>query len=130
MLHIAYSLACDIVDVFKAMFPDSKIAQGMSCGPTKLSYLMTFGIEPYFKQLLFEDLKKAPCFVMLFDESHNTELHQEHMDLTVRYFKNDKVMTRYLFSAFLGHTGGSCLSFTAVKLDSHLAQLFSFPCTI
>ena len=26
------------------------------------------------------------------------------MDFTVRYFKNDQVMTRYLSSAFLGHT--------------------------
>ena len=56
------------------------------------------------KQLLAEDLKKALCFVVLFDESLNTELHQEQMDFTVRYFKNDQVMTRYLSSAFLGHT--------------------------
>ena len=76
----------------------------MSCGPKKLSYLITFGIAPYFKQLMVEDLKKAPCFVVLFDESPKTELHQEQMDFTVRYFKNDQVMTRYLPSAFLGHT--------------------------
>ena len=86
------------------MFPDSSIAQGMSCGPTKLSYLITFGIAPYFKQLLVEDLKKAPCFVVLFDESLNTELHQEQMDFTVRYFKNDQVMTRYFSLALQGHT--------------------------
>ena len=41
---------------------------------------------------------------MLFDESLNTELHQEQVDFTVRYFKNDQVITRYLSSAFLGHT--------------------------
>ena len=41
---------------------------------------------------------------MLFDESLNIELHQEQMDFTVRYFKNNQVMTRYLSSAFLGHT--------------------------
>ena len=104
ILHFSYSSICDIVDVFKAMFPDSKIAQGMSCGPTKLSYLITFGIAPYFKQLLVEDLKKAPCFVVLFDKSLNTELHQEQMDFTVRYFKNDQVIIRYLSSAFLGYT--------------------------
>ena len=52
MSHFSYSSACDIVDVFKAMFPDSNITQGMSCGPTKLSYVITFGIVPYLKQLL------------------------------------------------------------------------------
>ena len=67
MSYFSYSLACDIVDVFKAMIPDSNIAQVMSCGQTKLSYLITFGIVPYFKQLLVENLKKAPCFAVLFD---------------------------------------------------------------
>ena len=81
MSHFSYSSACDVVDVFRAMFPDSNIAQGMSCGPLKLSYLITFGIAPYFEQVLVEDLKKAPCFVLSFDESLNTELHEEQMHI-------------------------------------------------
>ena len=40
--HFSYSSACGFVDVFKAMFSESNLAQGMSCGPTKLSYLITF----------------------------------------------------------------------------------------
>ena len=103
MSHFSHSSACDISDVFKALFPDSNIAQGMTCGPTKQSYLITFGIGPYFKQLLVEDLKKASYFVVLFDESLNTELCCEQIDFTVRYFKNDQVMTRYLSSSILGH---------------------------
>ena len=58
MSHFSYSSACDIVDIFRAMFPDINIVQGMSCGLTKLSYLVTFGIALYLKQLLVEDLKK------------------------------------------------------------------------
>ena len=65
MSHFSYSSACDIVDVFKAMFQDSNIAQGMSCGPTKLSYLITFGIASYFKQLLVEDLKRVHVFSVI-----------------------------------------------------------------
>ena len=103
MSHFSYSTTCDIVDVFKAMFPDSNIAQEMSCGTTKLSYMIIFAIAPYFKQLLVEDLKKAPCIIVLFDESLHTEFHQRQMEFTVRYLKNDQVMTRYLSSAFLGH---------------------------
>ena len=47
MSHFSYNSAHDITDVFKAMFPDSSIAQHMSCSPTKLSYMISFGIAPY-----------------------------------------------------------------------------------
>ena len=57
MSHFSYNSAHDITDVFKAMFPDSIIAQHMSCGPTKLSYLISFGIAPYFMDLLLKVLK-------------------------------------------------------------------------
>ena len=85
-------------------FQDSKIAQQWSCGATKLSYLITFGIAPYFKELLLTELTEASCFVLSFDESFNPELQQEQMDFVVRYFAQDMVKTRYLTSAFLGHT--------------------------
>ena len=48
MSHFSYNSATDITDVFMAMFPDSAFAQKMNCGPTKLSYLICFGIAPYF----------------------------------------------------------------------------------
>ena len=100
MSHFSYNSAHDITDVFKAMFPDSIIAQHMGCGPTKLYYLISFGIAPY----LLNELKDAPCFVISFDESYNEELEKEQMDLIVRYFKDCEVKGRYLSSGFLGHT--------------------------
>ena len=87
MSHFTYNSTHDITDVFKAMSPDSIIAQHMSCGPTKLSYLISFGIAPYFMDLLLKELKDAPCFVISFDESFNEELEKEQMDFIVRYFK-------------------------------------------
>ena len=104
MSHFSYNSAHDITDVFKAMFPDSIIAQHMSCGPTKLSYLISFGIAPYFMDLLLKELKDATCFVISFDESFNEELEKEQMDFIVRYFKDGEVKSRYLSSGFLGHT--------------------------
>ena len=104
MSQFSYNSARDITDIFKAMFPDSSIAQHMSCGPTKLSYLISFGIAPYFRDLLLADLKQTSCFVVSFDESFNHELQKEQMDFTVRYFKNNKVESRCLTSLFLGHT--------------------------
>ena len=104
MSHFSYNSAHDITDVFKAMFPDSITAQHMSCDPTKLSYLISFGIAPYFMDLLLKELKDAPCFVISFDESFNEELEKEQMDFIGRYFKDAEVKRRYLSSGFLGHT--------------------------
>lgn len=104
MSHFSYNSTQDIGDVFRVMFPDSKTAQLWSCGPTKLSYLITFGIAPYVRELLLEDLRDTPGFVLSFDESFNQELQQEQMDFVVRYFHQGKVESRYLTSAFLGHT--------------------------
>ena len=86
------------------MFPHSAIAQKMNCGPTKLSYIICFGIAPYFKQQLLNELKEAQYFVISFDTSLNTELHEEQMDFLVRYFNKDRVTYRYLTSGFLSHT--------------------------
>ena len=104
MSDFSYNSSQDIGDVFRTMFPDSKIAQQWSCGATKLSYLITFGIAPHFKELLLAELTEAPCFVLSFDESFNPELQQEQMDFVVRYFAQGMVKTRYLTSTFLGHT--------------------------
>ena len=80
MSHYYLNSAQDITDVFHAMFPDSNIAKRVSCGATKLSYLITFGIAPFFKQELLMDVSQAPCFVISFDESLNPDLHEEQMD--------------------------------------------------
>ena len=39
MSHYSYNSAENIADLFRAMFPDSRIAERMQCGPTKLSYV-------------------------------------------------------------------------------------------
>ena len=104
MSHFSYTSSKDIADILGALSPDSRIAHNMSCGPTKLSYLICFGIAPFIKQQLLADLKKAPCFVISFDESFNQELPKEQIDVIVRYFSKNKVVSRYLTSSFLGHT--------------------------
>ena len=35
-------------DLFSNMFPDSDIAREFTCGKTKCSYIVKFGITPYF----------------------------------------------------------------------------------
>ena len=82
------------------VFPDS---HNMSYGPTKLSYQICFGIVPFFKWQLLADMKKAPCFVISYDESFSQELQKEQMDFIMRYFSKNRVVSRYLTSSFLRH---------------------------
>ena len=70
----------------------------------KLCYAISFRIAVYFWQILMAKLKEAPCFVISFNDSLNHELQQEQVDLMVRYFKQGKAASRYLTSAFLGHS--------------------------
>ena len=120
MSHFSYNSSTNIADVFRAMFPDSAIAQKMNCGPTKLSYLICFGIAPYFKQQLLKELKEPQCYVISFDESLNTELHEEQMDFLVRYFHKDKVTCRYITSGFLGQTRAEDLK---MKFEEGIIEL-------
>ena len=54
------------------MFPDSNIAKNFACGKTRCSYIVTFGLAPYFKGLLNDTLSSLDCFVAMFDESYKT----------------------------------------------------------
>ena len=100
MFHFSFNSTADITDIFRAMFQGSAIAKKMLGSPNKMSYLICFGIAPYFRQLLLAELKETPCFVISFDESLNHGLQKEQMDFVVRYFKKDKVVCRYLIQHF------------------------------
>ena len=63
MSHFSYNSAHDITDVFKAMFPDSIIAQHMSCGPTKLSH--RFWDCTLFHRSATERIEECPMFCHL-----------------------------------------------------------------
>ena len=54
----------DTVSIFKSMFPDSKIAEKMELGPSKLKYFVNHGLAPYFKEFLSDDILKSKYFVL------------------------------------------------------------------
>ena len=120
VFHFSYKSAADIADVLGAMFLDSAIAQKMNCGSTKLSYLICFGIAPYFKQQLLNELKESQCFVISFDKSLYTELHEEQMEFVARFFNKDRVTCRYLTSGSFGHT---CAEDMTKKFQEELKDL-------
>ncbi|CAM4635460.1 unnamed protein product [Leuciscus chuanchicus] len=88
------------------MFPDSEIAKKFSCGATKAAYLICFGLGPYFKEQRINDIRKAPCYVVSFDECLNKVAQTEQLDVVVRHWseREGKVVVHYFDSEFLGHT--------------------------
>ena len=37
-------------------FPDSSIAKDITVGPTKMSYLVSYGLGPYFNQMTIKEI--------------------------------------------------------------------------
>ena len=83
------------------MFPDSQIAKKFSLGKTKCAYLISFGLAPYFKNLLLERVKNSQDYVLLFDESLNKTTQQKQLDVYVRYWNDGLVKTRFLTAEFI-----------------------------
>ena len=105
--HYSCSSSANTNTLFQKMFPDSEIAKKFSCGETKCSYLIQFGLAPYFKADLASKIQKpGTILVVSFDESLNKVLQEEQMDLLLRFWdvELNRVVTRYYDSVFLGHT--------------------------
>ena len=99
--------SCNVIsDCFKEMFPDSKIASKFSLATIKCSYMIAYGIAPYFASLLLKDIKHSDNFSISFDESLNSVTANEQMDIVIIFWDklNSEVEVRYLTSIFLGHT--------------------------
>ena len=69
--------------LFCKMFPDSKTVENFCCGKTKCSYVVCFGLAPYFKGLLTKSLSNVEHIVALFGESFNKISKRGQMDMHV-----------------------------------------------
>ena len=98
--------ANDLNETFGVIFPDSSIASNFQLGKDKLKYLTNWGLAPYIKECLEDDVSKAPFVVIGFNESLNETTQTCQMDLVVRYWdpEDEQVKVRYWDSKFLGHT--------------------------
>ncbi|KAJ8959577.1 hypothetical protein NQ314_006226 [Rhamnusium bicolor] len=101
--HSSYSSCSKTIPVLKKMFFDSNIAQNMSLGPTKASYLLVYGLAPYFTDILEKTLKECEYVVVCFDESLNKVAQKGQMDLVLRYWDKEVnlVVSKYLKSVFI-----------------------------
>ena len=109
-----YSLcSCDHVgDMFRAMFPDSKIAAHFSLSHTSSSYIISEGLSSYFTKVIIDDLQRSKLpFSIDFDETSTSQVKKQ-MDLTLRYWSptHEKVWTVFYTSLFSGHATADIVS--------------------
>ena len=64
----------DVNDLFWKMFPGSQIVKSFQISKTKCAYHVVYGLAPYFKELLFQNIKSLPFYLVLFDKSLNHHL--------------------------------------------------------
>ena len=109
MYNISSNASSSMTKLFSSLFPDSKFAQDVALGRTKINYVINFGLAPYFKSLLIEEVEKSPYYVVSFDESLNKVTQTCQMDLIVRFWNelSNEVEVRYLNSTFLGYSSAS-----------------------
>lgn len=76
--------------LFQEMFPDSCIAENYQMAHTKVSYIISHGLGPYFQEHMVNDVLTSECFYTLhFDETVTNQSKK-----TTRCF--DKVLLGYV----------------------------------
>ena len=77
----------------------------MTLARTKTMYSTNFGLGPYVKELLQNQISESPFIAVSYDESLNDVLQKGQLDFIIRYWDESasRVSTRYWNSTFLGH---------------------------
>ena len=100
------SLFVLVMTLFKAMFPDSAIAEKFSLQKDKCAYYLNYRIASHFRSILVDEVQKSEYYSASFDESQNSVIQMGQMDLVVNYWDDvqNRVCTWYLDSTFVGHS--------------------------
>lgn len=98
----SFASANEDAELFRVQFHDSEIAKNYAMGETKLKYIIGFGIYPYLKDCMLEELKGMP-FSFRFDETTTSQIKKQYDGYITYYSKKEKnVTTRYVGSLFVG----------------------------
>lgn len=86
------------------MFPDSEIAKQFHLGKDKISYLVNFGLAPFFQSKFNALLKTCVAYTVIFDEAFNKISQKGQMDIILHFYniEEETVCTMYYNSVFLG----------------------------
>ena len=85
--NFSFSSCDDLNELFQAMFPDSVVAKSVNMGSSKISYLISQGIGPFFIRQVIKDLNDAPntMYTLNFDETTTIQGNKQ-LVILIRYF--------------------------------------------
>lgn len=89
--HHSLRSAGSIASLFKIMFPDSTIASKLQVGATKMSYLISYGLAPYFRKLIYSKLLKCQFYEVSFDENFNKDAKKWQMDIVIKFYDEEQL---------------------------------------
>lgn len=103
--NLPYAYGNTASSIFPIMFEDSNIAKDFKCKSTKVSYLISDGLGPFFKEKLVNEVYKTQCYYTVqIDETPVAEKRVEQLDILLRYFSdnNGKVVIRHWETCHIG----------------------------
>ena len=103
--NLSFSSSQNLSTLYQQQFPDSVIARNVKIGPSKMSYIVSYGLGPYFRQMIIKDIVEGNSYFTLhFDETISAQT-KKHMDFLVRYWSEREhvVKVKYITSIMFGH---------------------------
>lgn len=97
-------------ELYVKMFPGS-ISESMTLSPAKVSYLISDGIGPYFRNILLTDLNYDYLTASLeYDETTNNE-NKNELQIRIIFWseRDDMVVNRHLVTKFIEKADGKSL---------------------
>ena len=82
------------------------IAKNFTFSKDKCSYYINYGIGPYYKSVLTNEIKASPYYSTSFDKTLNKVTQQEQMDIYMKFWNSDRkrIKSRYFETDFMEHT--------------------------
>ena len=113
-LHFAahslpFSSSQSLAACYQQQFPDSLIARHVTFGAIKMSYMVSYGLGPYFRQMIIKDIIEGHSYFTLHFDGTVSAQTKKHMDLLVHYWSEREhiVKVKYLTSIMFGHATAS-----------------------
>ena len=103
--------SCDgIFDLFQAIFPSDSISKDFMLSSSKVSYIISHGLGPYFHFLLVEDIKRVSFYTLEVDETTIKQINK-HFDIQIRFWSetSDSFSVCFLRASFLGRPNANKL---------------------
>ena len=101
-IHSSFNFCGNLGEFLRDIFSDSPTVSYFTLGQTKFLYLIKFGIAPWITQKLMNQVSTPPYLSVFIDDSHNSVLEMEQMDLQVRFWclESNVSKTKYVRSQF------------------------------